>query len=235
MINMKQQIIRRAGLSLVAVGLMALTACSSGVDRQVDVSGGEYYTPEEVQKLSKDQYADYCASLDQELANLGQKSQEVNSETQKLEAQTASLDSDIKKLEDQYGQKKSDIDAVQKEIDYYENLPKVWTVKDGEFLYGISAMDQIYADPLKWPRIYRANKDKIEDPNLIYPGWELTIPRDWPTSWTVQPDEYLGKIAWYWEVYNDPAQWTKLYEANKDQISDPDIIWPGWKLRIPRD
>ena len=70
---------------------------------------------------------------------------------------------------------------------------------------------------------------------MIYPGWELAIPRDWPTTWMVQEDDFLGKIAWYWEVYDDPSQWTKLYEANKDQISDPEIIWPGWELRIPRD
>ncbi|KKS26065.1 MAG: Peptidoglycan-binding lysin domain-containing protein, partial [Parcubacteria group bacterium GW2011_GWA2_42_11] len=28
----------------------------------------------------------------------------------------------------------------------------------------------------KWRRIYNANKDKIQDPNLIYPGQELVIP-----------------------------------------------------------
>ncbi len=232
---MSTKMIHRAGFALVAVGLFSLLGCSGGVDRQVDVSAGEYYTPEEVQKLDKDQYQSYCASLDQELQTVSESASDAKTQADQTQTQVAAVQAEVKKLESDYNSKKADVDAVQSEIDYYEGLPKVWTVKEGEFLYGISALEEIYADPLKWPRIYRANKDKIEDPNLIYPGWELTIPRDWPTTWVVQEDEYLGKIAWYWEVYDDPAQWTKLYEANKDQISDPDIIWPGWELRIPRD
>ena len=27
--------------------------------------------------------------------------------------------------------------------------------------------------------------------------------------------------------------WKEIYEANKDQIKDPDLIQPGWKLKIP--
>jgi nucleoid-associated protein YgaU len=28
--------------------------------------------------------------------------------------------------------------------------------------------------------------------------------------------------------------WQKIYEANKDQIKNPDLIQPGWKLKIPK-
>lgn len=28
--------------------------------------------------------------------------------------------------------------------------------------------------------------------------------------------------------------WRKIYEANRDVIKDPDLIQPGWKLKIPR-
>jgi nucleoid-associated protein YgaU len=34
-----------------------------------------------------------------------------------------------------------------------------------------------YRNPRLWKRIYEFNKDKIRDPNLIYPGWLLKIPR----------------------------------------------------------
>jgi len=29
------------------------------------------------------------------------------------------------------------------------------------------------------------------------------------------------------------VSWKQIYEANKDLISDPDLIQPGWKLKIP--
>jgi nucleoid-associated protein YgaU len=114
-------------------------------------------------------------------------------------------------------------------------LPSTHTVKKGECLYVISGYSQIYNDPKMWPRIYRANRDKIKDPNLIYPGWVLNIPRGYPSTHTVVSGEYLSKIASYWEIYNDARQWPKIYRANQDKIKDPDLIHPGQVLTIPRD
>jgi nucleoid-associated protein YgaU len=37
--------------------------------------------------------------------------------------------------------------------------------------------DRYYNDPWKWKHIYKANKDKIKDPDLIYPGWVLKVPK----------------------------------------------------------
>lgn len=36
---------------------------------------------------------------------------------------------------------------------------------------------RFYKNPLKWKKIYHANKDKIKDPDLIYPGWILKVPK----------------------------------------------------------
>lgn len=30
------------------------------------------------------------------------------------------------------------------------------------------------------------------------------------------------------------VSWKEIFEANKDLIKDPDMIQPGWKLKIPR-
>ena len=30
------------------------------------------------------------------------------------------------------------------------------------------------------------------------------------------------------------VNWKDIYEVNKDQIKNPDLIQPGWKLKIPR-
>lgn len=30
------------------------------------------------------------------------------------------------------------------------------------------------------------------------------------------------------------VSWKKIYEANRDKIKDPDLIQPGWKLKIPK-
>ena len=227
--------ILRSGMALAAVGVLFVTGCSPKVARDVDVSQGEYYTAEEFKNLSEEQYEAYCAALDAELEKLQSEANSTESEASSIRSDLSSVQNELRQLQTRYDREKGEVDAVQEEVDYFEGLPKVHVVSDGEFLQMISEYERIYADPTKWPRIYRANKDQIQDPNLIFPGWELVIPRDWPTSWTVKQDEYLSRIASYWEVYGNGLEWPKIYEANRDQISDPDMIWPDWQLTIPRD
>jgi LysM repeat protein len=49
-----------------------------------------------------------------------------------------------------------------------------YTVKSGDTLWGIAKT--YYGDGSQYTKIYEANKDKISNPYLIYPGQELTIP-----------------------------------------------------------
>jgi hypothetical protein len=51
----------------------------------------------------------------------------------------------------------------------------VVTVERGDTLWEIAEGE--YGDGTKWPRIYRANGDRIDDPHLIYPGQEILVPR----------------------------------------------------------
>lgn len=45
----------------------------------------------------------------------------------------------------------------------------------------------------------------------------------------IKPGDSLSKIA-----KNYPGMtWQKIYEANKDTIKDPNVIYPGRKIRIP--
>lgn len=53
-------------------------------------------------------------------------------------------------------------------------------VQKGECLWIISGYPRIYNDSLLWPLIYWANKAQIKDPDLIYPGQVLSLPRSVP-------------------------------------------------------
>jgi nucleoid-associated protein YgaU len=52
--------------------------------------------------------------------------------------------------------------------------PTTHRVEHGESLWRIAA--DVYGAPLQWPRIYEANRTRIEDPDLIFPDQVLTIP-----------------------------------------------------------
>jgi nucleoid-associated protein YgaU len=45
-------------------------------------------------------------------------------------------------------------------------------------LWRIAEYSDIYGDPYKWPNIWRRNRKLIQNPDLIYPGWQLVIPPD---------------------------------------------------------
>ena len=50
-------------------------------------------------------------------------------------------------------------------------------------------------------------------------------------EYTVQKDDTLQKISK--KFYDSYSKWPKIYEANRDVISDPDRIKPGIVLKIP--
>ena len=50
-------------------------------------------------------------------------------------------------------------------------------------------------------------------------------------TYTVVAGDSLSKIAKHF--YGDANAWNRIFQANKDQISNPDLIHPGQVLRIP--
>lgn len=50
-------------------------------------------------------------------------------------------------------------------------------------------------------------------------------------TYVVVKGDSLSKIAQ--RFYGDAHDWKRIYEANRDQINNPDLIHPGQELRIP--
>lgn len=52
-----------------------------------------------------------------------------------------------------------------------------------------------------------------------------------PNFYTIQKGDSLSKIAK--REYGDAMKWKALFEANKEVIEDPDMIYPGQTIRLP--
>ena len=50
-------------------------------------------------------------------------------------------------------------------------------------------------------------------------------------TYVVQSGDSLSKIAG--KLLGDATRWKEIWEANKDQIKDPNLIHVGQELRIP--
>ena len=52
-----------------------------------------------------------------------------------------------------------------------------YTVSKFDTLWKISGKKRVYADSFQWPLLFIANKDQINDPDLIKPGMKLKVSR----------------------------------------------------------
>jgi nucleoid-associated protein YgaU len=171
--------------------------------------------------------------------------EEAQAEIARIGAELDQLEADIAALEAEVGQLQTSVSKLETMhtgmTDKVAELQEAWkrcqwgryTVVDGDWLSKIASMRNIYNDGAKWPWIHEANTDKISDPNLIYPGWVLLIPT--LDQYTVIPGDCLWLIASYLSIYSDAKRWPEIYEANKDKISDPDMIYVNQEFVIPHE
>jgi septal ring factor EnvC (AmiA/AmiB activator) len=88
---------------------------------------------------------------------------------------------------------------------YREKKIKGYTVgtwaENRDCLWNISGRAEIYGDPFQWPKIWQANTDQIKNPDIIQPGWVLTIPPAGPKT-----DEEMKAERKYWRKKRAAAE-----------------------------
>jgi nucleoid-associated protein YgaU len=72
---------------------------------------------------------------------------------------------------------------------------------------------------------------KREAPEVVAAAPEPETPQPAVKVVTVQPGSTLWAIAR--EKYGDGVLYVRVYEANKDRIRDPDLIYPGQVFVVP--
>ena len=60
------------------------------------------------------------------------------------------------------------------------------------------------------------------------------VPANIYDQYTVVNGDYLWKIAKNDDIYGDPFQWIRIYNVNKDQIKNPDLIYADQVFNIAR-
>ena len=86
---------------------------------------------------------------------------------------------------------------------------------------------------------YQMEKDLLWDAIKKVPGWDQEIQADIKAErsdvwgvWEVKPGESLSKIAK--SAYDNANEYMRIFEANKNILTDPNVIHPGQKLVIPK-
>ncbi|MDP2638465.1 MAG: LysM peptidoglycan-binding domain-containing protein [Candidatus Levybacteria bacterium] len=139
--------------------------------------------------------------------------------------------------------------AVSSEND--SQTSSTYTVKAGDDLWTIS--ENVYKDGYQWTEIAKANK--LENPEIIHSGNKLIIPKVTPKKIAVvtptitpTPEKEIKNISitgntyviktgdTLWDIsiraYGDGYKWPEVARINN--LENPDLIYPGNSLKIPR-
>ena len=81
------------------------------------------------------------------------------------------------------------------------------------------------------PKGPRPNFSDVSSGSSSAPSMPNNQPVEREVKYTVQSGDSLSKIAQ--QQYGDGKKWRAIFEANRDQISNPDLIHPGQVLTIP--
>jgi hypothetical protein len=68
---------------------------------------------------------------------------------------------------------------MQRSLDAWVEEPQeiIYTVVNGDCLWNIAKKKEHYGNGFAWPVIYKANRDQIKDPDLIYPKQTFKVPK----------------------------------------------------------
>jgi len=72
---------------------------------------------------------------------------------------------------------------------------------------------------------------KTDEKTVTEPETKEPAAKVYVVQWRKKNTDCLWRIAA--KVYKDASYWPAIYLANKDQIKDPDLIFPGQKFTIP--
>ena len=124
-----------------------------------------------------------------------------------------------------------------------------YVVQPGDSLYSIA--EHLLGDGARYKEIANLNYgvqqpdgSALTELHWIQPGWKLQVPTNKatavaPSHVVVEPGDTLSEIAQ--QTLGDANAYPELFNATRnvtqpggEQLNDPDLILPGWKINIPQ-
>ena len=103
-------------------------------------------------------------------------------------------------------------------------------IQDGK-LFIKGAAPSLEAANKVWDEIKRVNP-RADDISADFPvDPSMQQPAAGARTYKVKPGDTLSKISK--EFYGSPNEYMKIFDANKDQLTDPNKIQVGQELKIP--
>jgi nucleoid-associated protein YgaU len=237
MIILKELLMNLRKLFISGFILLLIAAAGSPVSAQTKMTKEEWQKEITDYTAQRDNLKKTLAQLNKDvdslkalLASLNQKVESVLNETKTMtgssdelrkayEAQLSALESWIDQLarlsnQDLYA-RKAEIDSVQAKLDA---LKKSKLAALQEYHDRLQALQQKI----------NGLRDALAKPEFLASLEKTYVVGSWKKN-----RDCLWNISKKKSIYNNPFMWPKIWQGNRDQIKDPDIIRKGQKLKIP--
>ncbi len=181
------------------------------------------------EELTEEQWQSEMNTLTERKAQLTNELNALKTEIANLKATYVKIQSVDDCMKDVYAMlginSKADIDnfrnlinALEAKIDR-KDLPK----EDRQAELNQLKNQKVSAWPEFFDKVHNQLQRKLD-------AWEIKIPE---ITYTVIKGDCLWNIAKKKEYYANPFAWPKIYSANRDQIKNPDLIYPKQIFKIP--
>ena len=197
------------------------------------------------EKMTKEQWQQEMNKYTGMVSDLKAKVKTLSDQVTSLQSQSSTLDADYEKCMDELyalvGSDKDKAAAYRAEIEAAENSANdLMRLSDADLMARSSEVSDLAAKvkglwenklsliPEFWDKLTALNeKVKSLQATIAGSGKTYTV-----GTWKRDRD-CLWNISKKKDIYNNAWMWPKIWQGNRDQIKDPDIIHTGQKLKIP--
>lgn len=196
------------------------------------------------EKMTMDEYRQQLAEWQKREADAKAEIPKVEAEITALKAELAALDEQLnKEWDDIYamvGTDRAGVEAYRNDLKSLEaEVDGLMALSPEELFKRRAELDALQArlDEMKKSKIGQLSE--MQD-NIARIEGKMTqlrgrMPKAIYTEYNVQRGDYLWKISGKQDIYGDPYQWMRIYSYNRDQIKDPDLIYPQQIFKIQRE
>jgi nucleoid-associated protein YgaU len=199
------------------------------------------------EEMTKEQWQQEMNTLTQKRDELSAKMKDMEAQLTAMREQSTKLDADYEKCIDELyalvGSNREGAAAYRAEIEAAEaKANELMRLSDADLVARAGEVDELEANvkglwgnklslvPEFWDRLTALNnnigslKETLAKQVKVYTVGTWSRDRD-----------CLWNIAKKQDIYDNAWMWPKIWQGNRDQIKDPDVIHPGQKLTIPNE
>lgn len=197
-------------------------------------------------EMKKDEWQQQMTTYTAQRNDLNVRLQAVSHEVDSLQALSTKLDDDYKKCLDALyalvGSNADEADAFRKEIDDAENnANELSKLSDADLMTRSADVDSLAAHVKRLMdnrlAVIPEFHDRLASLDEKVRGMQTTLGgqvKIYTVGTWARNRDCLWNISKKRDIYNNAWLWPRIWQGNRDQIKDPDVIHPRQKLKIPQ-